>query len=145
MQHPAPKGQGALLVFREKVMYYTLMTTVWEVLSMGDAIIQGMHGCSREDEYVAPNDPLIQERLSWFQDQKLALMMHFGIYTLPGICESWPLSEEDAVWSREEIDWEKDPSTFRRQYVDLNKSFNPIRVRPEVWAETLLHGMASSI
>ena len=91
---------------------------------MSDNIIQGMHGCSQEEDYVVPQDPLIQERLSWFQDQKLALMMHFGIYTLPGICESWPLSEEDAEWSRNEIDWEKDPEIFRRQYVDLNKSFN---------------------
>ena len=53
---------------------------------MSDNIIQGMHGCSQEEDYVVPQDPLIQERLSWFQDQKLALMMHFGMYTLPGIC-----------------------------------------------------------
>ena len=102
---------------------------------MSDNIIQGMHGCSQEDDYVVPQDPLIRERLSWFQDQKLALMMHFGIYTLPGICESWPLSEEDAEWSRNEIDWEKDPAVFRKQYVELNRSFNPVRVRPEVWAD----------
>ena len=29
---------------------------------MADLIIQGMHGCSREDEYVRPKDKLIQER-----------------------------------------------------------------------------------
>ena len=102
---------------------------------MADAIIHGMHGCSQEDEYVRPADPLVQQKLEWFQDQKLALMMHFGIYSQLGICESWPLSDGDADWSREGIDWEKDPETFRRQYRELNTRFNPVRIRPEVWAD----------
>ena len=102
---------------------------------MADAIIKGMHGCSREDEYVVPEDPRIRERLEWFQDQKLALMMHFGIYSTLGICESWPLVDADAEWGRNEIDWEKDPEVFKEQYRNLNKCFNPARLRPEVWAD----------
>ena len=102
---------------------------------MADLIMHGMHGCSREDEYVRPDDPLIRERLEWFQDQKLALMMHFGIYSQMGICESWPLSDEDSSWSRGGVDWESDPQAFRRQYVNMNRSFNPVRLRPEVWAD----------
>ena len=102
---------------------------------MADLIKQGMHGCSREDEYVRPQNPLIQERLEWFQDQKLALMMHFGIYSQLGICESWPLSNGDAEWSREAICWEQDAETFRCQYTDLNKSFNPVCIEPDKWAE----------
>ena len=102
---------------------------------MADNIIQGMHGCSREDEYVRPTDPLIQQRLEWFQDQKLALMMHFGIYSNIGICESWPLSDGDAEWSREDVNWESDPAVFKEQYRNLNRSFNPIRIRPEAWAD----------
>ncbi|MBO7404440.1 MAG: alpha-L-fucosidase [Clostridia bacterium] len=102
---------------------------------MADAIIKGMHGCSREDEYVVPADPRIREKLEWFQDQKLALMMHFGIYSTLGICESWPLVDGDAEWSRNEIDWEKDPEVFKEQYRSLNKCFNPARLRPEVWAD----------
>lgn len=102
---------------------------------MGDAIIHGMHGCSREDEYVRPADPLVQQRLEWFQDQKLALMMHFGVYSQLGICESWPLSDGDAEWSRGGIDWERDGQAFREQYRNLNKSFNPVRLQPEKWAD----------
>jgi len=102
---------------------------------MADLIIQGMHGCSREEEYVRPADPLLQERLEWFQDQKLALMMHFGLYSQMGICESWPLSEEDAEWSREDVCWEKDANVFREQYRSLNRSFNPVCIQPEKWAE----------
>lgn len=102
---------------------------------MADLIMQGMHGCSREEEYVYPENPLIRERLEWFQDQKLALMMHFGIYSQMGICESWPLSNEDAEWSREDVCWENDAEVFRQQYVNLNKSFNPVCIQPEEWAK----------
>ena len=102
---------------------------------MADAITKGVHGCSREEEYVRPTDPAVLEKLEWFQDQKLALMMHFGIYSELGICESWPLVDEDAEWGRNEIDWEDDAEVFKQQYRDLNKSFNPARLRPEVWAD----------
>lgn len=102
---------------------------------MADSIIHGMHGCSQEDSYVRPDDPLVLEKLEWFQDQKLALMMHFGIYSQLGICESWPLSDGDSDWSRGGIDWEKDGDIFKQQYRDLNKSFNPVRLMPEKWAD----------
>ena len=95
---------------------------------MGDAIIRGMHGCSREDAYQWPKEAAVREKLEWFQDQKLGLMMHFGIYSQLGICESWPLSDGDADWSRSGYSWEKDPEVFRQQYRDLNHSFNPVRL-----------------
>ena len=101
---------------------------------MADKIVKGMHGCSRADTYVVPAEPEVREKLEWFQDQKLAIMFHFGIYSQPGICESWPLSDGDADWSRSGVDWEPDGEIFKEQYRNLNKSFNPIRFEPEKWA-----------
>lgn len=96
---------------------------------------QGVHNFSSEQEWVRPNNPVTLERLEWFKDQKLALMMHWGPYSQLGVVESWALSDEDEEWSREGIDWETDGEEFKRQYFDLNKTFNPIRFQPEVWAE----------
>ena len=101
---------------------------------MADKIVKGMHGCSRADTYVVPAEPEVREKLEWFQDQKLAIMFHFGIYSQPGIRESWPLSDGDADWSRSGVDWEPDGEIFKEQYRNLNKSFNPIRFEPEKWA-----------
>ena len=84
--------------------------------------------------YVAPTDPLIQERLEWFRDQKLALMMHFAPYSQLSVDCSWPLSEADA-WARSTVDWTDDLEELRAQYRALNKSFNPIRIQPDKWAE----------
>ena len=89
---------------------------------------------SEESDYIVPKEEAVREKLEWFRDQKFALMVHWGAYSELGICESWPLSEEDAEWSRKEYTWETDPELFRKQYWDMNKSFNPLRFQPEEWA-----------
>lgn len=101
-----------------------------------EAIVQqGVHNYSAADEYVYPSDPVIQDKLEWFKDQKLALMMHWGLYNQLGIVASWTLSDVDADWSRRQINWVDDPTEFIEQYYALNKSFNPIRFQPDEWAE----------
>lgn len=95
----------------------------------------GVHNYSSEKEWVKPEDPLLLERLEWFKDQKLGLMMHWGPYSQLGVVESWALSDEDGDWSRGGIDWEEEGEDLKRQYVNLNKTFNPIRYQPDVWAE----------
>ena len=94
----------------------------------------GVHGYTPKN-YVQPPEPEVRERLEWFKDQKLALMMHFGIYSTIGLKESWPLSDADAKWSRSEVDWTKDPDEFKCQYMGLAKAFNPVRFDPAKWAK----------
>ena len=98
-------------------------------------IVDGVHHYSREDTWVRPDDPLLRQRLDWWQDQKLGLMMHWGPYSQLGLVESWALSDEDAAWSRQGVDWPVDGETFKKQYFNLNRTFNPIRFQPEQWAE----------
>lgn len=102
---------------------------------MSDEIEQGVHSYSSADRYVKPTDPLILERLEWFQDQKLGLMMHWGPYSQLGLVESWALSDDDADWSRHGVDWTQDGESFKAQYQALNKTFNPIRFQPDLWAQ----------
>lgn len=99
-----------------------------------EKIVQGVHNYSAAEGYVWPTDPKVLEKLEWFQDQKLALMMHWGPYSQLGIVESWALSDADAGWSRTGIDWEADGRSFKEQYFGLNQTFNPIRFDPEKWA-----------
>ena len=102
---------------------------------MSDMIQEGVHGCSAESSYVKPTNPLILERLEWFRDQKLALMMHYGPYSQIGVDASWSLPDEDAGWARTCVDWESDPDAYRKQYVEAYKTFNPLRLQPEKWAD----------
>ena len=100
-----------------------------------NVVEQGVHNYSQEERYVRPEEPILQEQLEWFQDQKLGLMIHWGPYSQLGLVESWALSDADAEWSRVGYDWEKDPQEFKRQYFNLNKTFKPLRFEPEKWAE----------
>ncbi|TCP30822.1 alpha-L-fucosidase [Scopulibacillus darangshiensis] len=104
------------------------------------AVEQGVHNYSAEENWVKPDEPLLLERLEWFRDQKLGLMMHWGPYSQLGVVESWALSDEDADWSREGIDWEEDGEELKRQYFNLNKTFNPVRFQPDVWADLAAEG-----
>jgi len=93
------------------------------------AVSLSLSGLASEKEGLPP------ERIEWFKDQKLALMMHFGLYSQAGIVESWPLSDADAYWSRTDIERDVATNGFKDAYYGLNRSFNPVRFRPDAWAE----------
>ena len=95
----------------------------------------GVHNYTSAEKWVKPENPLLLERLEWFQDQKLGLMMHWGPYSQLGLVESWALSDADADWARDGIDWGVSSEEFKRQYVELNKTFNPVRFQPDLWAD----------
>jgi len=108
---------------------------VTENVVQEEKVNDGVHNYSTAKDYVKPTDPKVLKQLEWFQDQKLALMMHWGPYSQLGLVESWALSDQDADWARDGIDWDVDAETFKKQYFDLNKTFNPVRFQPEKWAE----------
>ncbi|MBS5793153.1 MAG: alpha-L-fucosidase [Clostridiales bacterium] len=100
-----------------------------------EIVNQGVHSYSEGEDYVWPTDERVLKKLEWFKDQKLALMVHWGPCSQLGIVTSWALSDEDAYWSRHQIDWDVTGEEFKKQYFDLNKSFNPVRFQPDKWAE----------
>lgn len=92
------------------------------------------------DRYEWPVDPLIKERLDWFLDQKLGLMIHWGVYCQLGIKESHPLIDDsiwkgDPDWMRWQLPKSKDIREFKEEYSNLHKTFNPVRFDPDEWAE----------
>ena len=80
-----------------------------------EIVSQGVHNYSAAETYVCPTDPAVLQQLEWFRDQKLALMMHFGLYCQPGMVASWALSDKDSDWSRHQVNW-TDGETFKNKY-----------------------------
>lgn len=76
----------------------------------------------------------IKNKLAWFQDQKLGVIFHWGLYSQAGIVESWQLSKEDD-WARKHGAWRSDLATLRRDYWNLERQFNPVNFNPESWAK----------
>lgn len=84
-------------------------------------------------------EPWLAERLEWFQDLKFGFMMHWGTYSQWGSIESWPLVEED-TWARPDdlkawTERGKDLERFKRDYLELRKTFNPVKFNPDDWAK----------
>lgn len=87
-----------------------------------------------EQQGVYPETEMLNKRLEWFQDLKLGVIMHWGLYAEAGIVESWQLSEEDE-WAREPRAWRDDIKELQRDYWELNKVFNPVNFNPNEWAK----------
>lgn len=83
--------------------------------------------------YIPPTSPRVLEQLEWFRDQKLGLMVHWGLYNQMGMKESWSLVDKD--WTK----WQFKPGTpnieVKEMYSKLHRGFLPLRFDPDDWAE----------
>ena len=89
-----------------------------------------------EDErYIPETDPLVLKKLEQWQDQKFGLLMHWGPYSQWGIVESWSLCPEDYGWcQRKKGSAPQDYFSYKKEYEDLKKTFNPVKFNPQKWA-----------
>jgi len=82
------------------------------------------------DGYQWPDDPAVLEKLDRWQDLKFGVLMHWGLYSVPGIVESWNLCNEDWIVRPEGSTYEG----YKQWYWGLSKEFNPVDFNPEQWA-----------
>ena len=85
-----------------------------------------------KDGYVWPADSLVQKKLDRWQDLKFGMIIHWGLYSVPGIIESWALCSEDWIERDSTISYE----AFKKWYWGLINQFNPVRFDPDLWAKT---------
>ncbi len=79
-------------------------------------------------------DPLVLEKLEWFQDMKFGLLIHWGPYCQWEIVESWSICPEDEDWCRRRGPYAGDYFEYKRAYENLKSTFNPVRFDPDSWA-----------
>lgn len=90
---------------------------------------QNVHPQSATYEW--PKDPLVKQKLDEWQDIKFGMIIHWGLYAVPGIVESWQLCSEDWVDRDSTIAYDD----FKKWYWGLKKDFNPVNFNPEQWAK----------
>ena len=83
------------------------------------------------DTYIAPKDKAVKENLAKWQDYKFGVLIHMGLYSQLGICESWGLAPEDWV-TRNGYD---DYDSFASDYRGARFSLNPVNLDSEKWAK----------
>lgn len=92
----------------------------------------------RSDGYVTPNEPLVLEKLDKWKDLKFGVIFHWGLYSVPGIMESWLLCGED-------VDWIQRPANmtyeeYKNWYWGHKETFNPTAFDPAGWADIMKRG-----
>ena len=86
---------------------------------------------STPDGYQWPTDPAVLEKLDAWQDLKFGVLMHWGLYSVPGIVESWNICNEDWIRRPEGTTYEG----YKQWYWGLSEQFNPVDFNPEQWAD----------
>lgn len=87
---------------------------------------------SQHSRYVIPEDDKVIAKLEEFRDLKFGLFMHWGTYSQWGIVESWSICPEDEAWCLP--DTVKNYFAYKKNYENLQKTFNPVKFDPEKWA-----------
>ena len=93
-----------------------------------------------ENGYVWPTDTKVLEKLDQWKDLKYGVIFHWGLYSVPGIMESWTLCGEEANWmySRREPDMSYED--YKKWYWNHSKQINPTKFDPSKWADLMIKG-----
>ncbi|MBQ9178604.1 MAG: alpha-L-fucosidase [Prevotella sp.] len=87
----------------------------------------------RSKTYEWPSDTKVIDNLHHWQDLKFGVLMHWGVYSVPGIVESWSIVDEDWIT--------RDTTQTFQQYQDwyfgLADKFNPTKFDPAQWADVM--------
>ena len=106
-----------------KIIFFFLMVST-SVFAQGN-----LHHQSATYEW--PTDPEVKAKLEQWRDQKFGMIIHWGLYAVPGMIESWALCSEDWI-TRDSTSSYDD---FKKWYWGLRKDFNPVNFNPDQWAE----------
>ena len=98
--------------------------------------VQGfVHKQSEATDYVWPTDQQVLDKLDKWQDQKFGVLFHWGLYSVPGIVESWSICSEDVDWISRKKPLPYDE--YKEWYWGLKDSLNPVNFNPEQWADVM--------
>lgn len=104
------------------------------------SIVSAQQGFVHEksDSYVWPSESRVLENLEKWQDLKFGVLFHWGLYSVPGIVESWSICGEDEEWiPRDSTLIYED---YKKWYWSLKDKFNPTDFDPEQWAQVTKAG-----
>lgn len=88
--------------------------------------------------YTWPQDQAVLQKLDQWQNLKFGVLFHWGLYSVKGINESWPLcSEERFLKRRKSIQPQMNYEEFKQWYWGQINNFNPTEFNPEEWADIM--------
>ena len=90
---------------------------------------------TRSSSYEWPAEKEVLRKLDQWQDLKFGVLLHWGLYSVPGIVESWSICSEDEEWIPRDTTMEY--SAYKQWYWGLKDKLNPTQFDPQQWARTM--------
>jgi alpha-L-fucosidase len=87
----------------------------------------------RSSKYEWPADSAVMNKLRLWQDQKFGVLLHWGLYAVPGIVESWSICDEDWITRDTTMTYQQ----YKDWYWGLANVFRPVDFDPEQWARVV--------
>jgi len=112
-------------------MHKFILTLLISFTFLANAFSQqaGIHPQSKAYDW--PDDPRVLAKLDQWQDLKFGIIIHWGLYDVPGVIESWGLCSEDWIDRPDSMSYEQ----YKKWYWGLKDQFNPVSFNPERWAK----------
>lgn len=110
-------------------LFYGCCFLLIAVFHIDGSAQQNVH--PQSSTYAWPTDPLVKDKLEKWQDLKFGMIIHWGLYAVPGIVESWSICNEDWVDRDSTIAYDD----YKKWYWGLQKDFNPVKFDPAQWAK----------
>ena len=85
--------------------------------------------------YIYPEEKEVLEKLDQWQDLKFGVLFHWGLYSIPGIVESWSICSEDVEWISRDTTMTYEE--YKKWYWSLKDEFNPTDFDPDQWASVM--------
>lgn len=126
------KYSGSQSLMRQLYRLSLLVSCIIVCLSLGAAKSHAQGNVHPQSAaYQWPDDPAVKQKLETWWDQKFGILIHWGLYAVPGIVESWTLCSEDWITRDSTVQYEE----YKRWYWGLKNDFNPVNFNPEQWAK----------
>lgn len=114
-----------------KILVLTLVLSAFAIRLWSQEENSFVH--QQAEEYEWPTEQHVLKRLAEWQDLKFGVLFHWGLYSVPGIVESWQICSEDWISRPAEFTYEG----YKQWYWGLANVFNPSNFNPEQWAEVM--------
>lgn len=111
---------------------YSAKTIVFLAILAGCGVCAAQGNLHHQSStYEWPDDPKVKEKLEEWRDQKFGMIIHWGLYAVPGIIESWQLCSEEWIERDSTVSY----NDFKEWYWGLSRDFNPRKFDPVQWAQ----------
>lgn len=120
----------------KRTLFITFLLAAVTTVGAAAQEVQGfVHRQSDASGYEWPTDTAVLNNLERWRDQKFGVLFHMGLYSVPGIVESWSICSEDVDWIGRNKNMSYDE--YKRWYYSLADSLNPTQFNPDEWARIM--------